>query len=206
MSAPAGRPRLAVRPATRRERRAIGDVLGRAFVDDPVWTWLTPDPARRARHFGALFAHVAHHRIRQGTALTTDGCSGAALWAAPGSWQVPPLAALPAAGAAVRAFGAGSGLVRAGRSVATMERHHPKEPHWYLEVLGTDPELQGRGVGSALLAPVLERCDGEGTPAFLESSKPENLAFYGRFGFEVTEEFRLADGAPPMWRMWRSPR
>jgi GNAT superfamily N-acetyltransferase len=65
--------------------------------------------------------------------------------------------------------------------------------------------LQGRGLGAALLAPVLERCDGERKPAFLEASSPRNRALYERHGFEVMEEFALGRDAPPQWRMWREP-
>ena len=52
-----------------------------------------------------------------------------------------------------------------------MERRHPREPHHYLALIGTDPAHQGRGIGTALLEPVLARCDAEGLPAYLESSK-----------------------------------
>ncbi|HLK43152.1 MAG TPA: GNAT family N-acetyltransferase, partial [Thermoleophilia bacterium] len=72
-------------------------------------------------------------------------------------------------------------------------------------VLGTAPPAQGKGVGSALLAPVLERCDREGVPAYLESSKEKNVPFYRRHGFEVTREIQLPDG-PMLWAMWRDPR
>jgi len=83
---------------------------------------------------------------------------------------------------------------------------HPREPHWYLATLGTDPRFQGTGVGSALLASTLARVDEEGTPAYLESSKARNVPLYARFGFEVIEELRSKAGRPPMWRMWREPR
>ena len=67
------------------------------------------------------------------------------------------------------------------------------------------PERQGRGLGTALLQPVLERCDRDKVPAYLEATTPRNLACYQRNGFEVTQEFALPDG-PPMWPMWRTPR
>ncbi len=62
---------------------------------------------------------------------------------------------------------------------------HPHEPHWYLATLGTAVEQQGKGVGGALLRPVLEHCDAEGLPCYLESSKERNVPFYRRHGFEV---------------------
>jgi GNAT superfamily N-acetyltransferase len=68
-----------------------------------------------------------------------------------------------------------------------------------------DPERQGRGIGSAMMFPVLSRCDAEGVPAYLEASSPRNRGLYERHGFEVSEEFEIGPGAPPLWRMWRSP-
>jgi ribosomal protein S18 acetylase RimI-like enzyme len=104
----------------------------------------------------------------------------------------------------VRALGRHT--VRALRALTHVEGRHPKEPHWYLGVLGTRTAAQGKGIGSALLAPVLERCDDEGIPAYLESSKHSNIAFYRRHGFEVTGEIALPSGGPSVWPMWRDPQ
>ena len=62
-------------------------------------------------------------------------------------------------------------------------------------MLGTDPIHQGKGIGSALLAPVLDRCDRDGIGAYLESSKQSNIAFYRRHRFEVTGEIVLPAAA-----------
>jgi predicted N-acetyltransferase YhbS len=86
-----------------------------------------------------------------------------------------------------------------------MDKTHPREPHWYLAVLGTDPPHQGKGVGAALMTPVLARCDAEGTGAYLESSKPDNVPYYERFGFRVTGQIDMPKG-PTMWPMWRDPQ
>jgi GNAT superfamily N-acetyltransferase len=85
-----------------------------------------------------------------------------------------------------------------------IDEHHPEESHWYLALLGVDPRFQGRGIGGHLITPVLRRCDEEGTPAYLETQKPENLVFYERFGFMIRDELHHR-GAPPMWTMWRDP-
>jgi predicted N-acetyltransferase YhbS len=90
-------------------------------------------------------------------------------------------------------------------SIAMLERRHPRKPHMYLSVLGTEPSAQGRGLGSAAISPGLAFADAEGLPAFLESSKERNLDFYARFGFRVMGELRLPGGGPPMWPMWREP-
>lgn len=56
------------------------------------------------------------------------------------------------------------------------------------------------------MAPVLERCDREGLPAYLEASSARNRALYLRHGFEVVEEVHLPADGPPVWLMWRNPR
>jgi GNAT superfamily N-acetyltransferase len=91
---------------------------------------------------------------------------------------------------------------------AGLERHHPvRPPHWYLAVLGAEPASQGKGLGSAVLAPVLEQCDADGVGAYLESSKERNIDFYARHGFRVSEELRLGGArGPRLWGMWREPR
>ena len=86
-----------------------------------------------------------------------------------------------------------------------MEAQFPEAPHWHLPFLGVSPEHQGHGLGSALMRPILERCDRERIPAYLEASTPRNRALYLRHGFVVLNEMRLPDGGPPLWRMWREP-
>lgn len=84
-----------------------------------------------------------------------------------------------------------------------VERSHPARPaHWYLATLGTDPDVQGQGCGSAVLEPVLRECDRLGIGAYLESSKERNIDFYVRHGFRVSGDLRLPRG-PCLWPMWR---
>ena len=83
--------------------------------------------------------------------------------------------------------------------------HPPAPPHWYLATLGTEPAAQGRGLGTAVLTPVLEQCDRDGVAAYLECSKERNVDYYARFGFRATGELRLPRG-PRVWPMWRDPR
>ena len=87
-----------------------------------------------------------------------------------------------------------------------MKAVHPAEPHWYLAVIGTDPSVRGGGCGHALMRSRLERCDAEYAPAYLESSNPDNIGYYNRFGFEVTGEITISGGGPTLWPMWRQPR
>jgi len=52
---------------------------------------------------------------------------------------------------------------------------------------------------------MLDRCDREGTPAYLEASSERNRALYERHGFELRDTFHLPMGGPPIRKMWRDP-
>lgn len=203
MSRPARRPPR-VRPADPGDDTTLARVLARAFVDDPIQEWLLPRPDDREDRLVRMFRYNLRAQRARGQVWTVHTQSAAALWAAPGRHRPGAgeiITSLPLLASVVRG-GSGRGL----RALQTLERLHPHEPHWYLAQLGTDPSHQGRGLGSAVLEPVLERCDTEGLPAYLESSKEVNLGFYGRHGFEVRDEVPVAPGGPPLWTMWRDPR
>lgn len=191
-----------VRKAVDRELPALASVLARAFFDDPVFSWMLPDELRRLeieeRMFGVFLRELF---FDQGETYTTDGVAGAAVWELPGQWKVGALEQLKLLPSMVRVFG--RRLPRAMRAMNALESNHPQRPHYYLPFLGVAPEWQGRGIGAALMRPILSRCDGERVPAFLEASSPRNRTLYERHGFEVTEEFTLGKGSPPLWRMWR---
>ena len=146
-SAAAGR---AVRPAEPTERIAIATSLADAFFDDPVMAWILSDEASRKRRLAGLFSTLMKgHYLPLGTVWTTDDNAGAALWAPPGKAIIPAPTVLRHLPMLVRALGRRA-LV-ALRALSHVEQKHPKEPHWYLGVLGTRQSDQGHGIGSALL-------------------------------------------------------
>jgi len=194
------------RPAGPADIPALAAALANAFADDPVFAYvLPPGPGRdaRLRRFFELLLPV---QLRHGRVLTSEGTEGGAIWDPPGAWRLPMAAQLRLAPSLVRLYGARSFSLLA--DYRRLEAVHAAQPpdHWYLSVLGTDPAHQGRGIGASLLEPVLRDCDEQGLGAYLESSKESNLAFYGRFGFEVIDEHPFHPGGPSVWPMWRAPR
>lgn len=192
-----------VRKATTADVDALGAALARAFDDDPVMRYLFP-PRRFAKRLAGFMAVEAVSLLRHDCIWTTDDVVGAAMWAPPGQWRTPLGEVVKHLPALLPVFGRNT--LRALKTLATVEKVHPREPHYYLAVLGTEPAAQGKGIGSGLLQPILKRCDDEGTGAYLESSKQSNIAFYARHGFEVMSALPLGPGAPTVWPMWREPR
>ena len=183
-------------------------MLARAFYDDPVMIWLLPDEKARTKRLSRVFAAMTrhHHLARGGVEVACDGpgVGAAALWDPPGQWQETRRAQLAMTPTFLWVFGLRAMRGRALQEL--MQREHPEEPHWYLAIIGSDPSVRSKGFGHALMASRLDRVDAEHAPAYLESSKPENIAYYQRFGFDVAGEILLPDGGPTMWPMWRQPR
>lgn len=193
------------RAATEADLAGMAEALSLAFHDDPVMRWLFGDvPPRPMRYTEPFFTSEGARHLRHGHVYTVDGTPGAAYWDPPGHWKTRPLDILRMAPLMVRGMGLRSR--NALRGLGRMEKAHDAHPdHYYLAVLGTRPDRQGAGLGSALLAPVLERCDEEGVGAYLESSKEQNIPYYRRHGFEVVGEVDFPSG-PRLWPMWRDPR
>ncbi len=184
---------------------ALARMLARSFFDDPVSIWSCKPDALRPAVLERFQAARLRQLLKEQDVWTTPELSSAALWASPGRWKTTPRqdASLARGLLHPRLLGRAP-LIVAG--LLGIERRHPRTPpHWYLAVLGTDPSAQGQGLGSAVLAPVLEQCDADGVGAYLESSKERNIDFYARHGFRVMAELRLPRG-PSMWPMWRDPR
>ena len=197
-----------VRPSQKTDVKALSRALGRAFYEDPIMMWMLPNAAQRTRTLPRVFAAMTRHHFLAGggveVATNGSGIGAATLWDPPGRWKISgrdDLMMMPTLMLSFRS------RVSAARQVMEiMKREHPDEPHWYLAVIGSDPTVRGAGFGQALMRSRLDRCDAEHAPAYLESSNPDNVPYYMRFGFEVTGEIELPDGGPSMWPMWRAPR
>jgi GNAT superfamily N-acetyltransferase len=193
-------------PAQPGLRRAATEDVGRlkavmadAFFEDPIFGWLMPDDTKRAARLRRYFAiELRHLALARGRVWTTDDRAGAALSLPPGAWRAPLRVTLLEGGA----FGVH--LSRAARLAAAIERHHVRERHYYVRDVGVLPEMQGKGLGRALLGATLSRCDRERLPAYLEASSERNAALYARLGFEPIRELRVK-GSPPLRLMLRPP-
>lgn len=196
---------VTVRQATDADVEPMAAQLCRAFADDPVMAYVFRNDGRRNAALRAYFtSQMRGDYLPFGGCYTTDDHLGAAVW---GPARKPLLTGMAGIANLVKVLPyVISHLKSTLAMISLIESMHPHEPHWYLATLGTDPAAQGRGIGSALMRPVLEQCDVEGLPAYLESSKERNIPFYARHGFEVVKEVPLPGGGPSIWTMWRTPK
>jgi ribosomal protein S18 acetylase RimI-like enzyme len=207
----AGDLRFDERALSEAELNEAAAVASRAFYDDSYFRFLFPYEAIRARVQPMIFRTQLKHSGTMGKIATVrdqnDVIVAVSAWMPPHSF--PPslrvqLAQLPGS---LRAFYRQLGALRVvGTYLRTLLKIHPKEPHWYLMLLAVDPFWQRRGAGAILVEHGLGFADIEGVGAYLETQKEENLAYYRRFGFELSETLRPLAGGPPYYTMWRVAR
>jgi GNAT superfamily N-acetyltransferase len=194
------RPLHRVRAAASGDAARLATTLATAFYDDPVFRWFSPDDRRRGAMLPSLFEVFVAAFGTYGETYADDDVAGAALWAAPGT---DPFGAEPAYAERLEAI-VGSDAPRLFEVVELFEAQTPPEPHYHLQFLGVVPERQGAGLGGALMAPILKRCDRDGASAYLEATSDRNRRLYEHHGFRARGAIQLPDG-PAVWRMWRDP-
>lgn len=182
------------------------EILCKAFDSDPHISWLIRRDEKRALAYHQFFTMILNGLAEpHGEIYTTSNVHGVAVWYPPGHGKIGLLKQAKVAPAFIRAVGWNNLLSRM-VGIEKMEYYHPKEPHYYLQLLGVDPEHQGKGVGRDLLIPMMMKCDAEQTFAYLETANPKNVAYYEGFGFEVVHSLPMPDNGPTLWMMKRTPR
>jgi GNAT superfamily N-acetyltransferase len=186
----------------------VGAVLARAFIDNPVMTYMCPDESERERLSALLFATFIRYGFLAGEASTTESVDSVAVWLPPGAAEmdadlvsqagVDKLPSLLGEGpyGRIMKFFARWGELRA-RDAAF--------PHWYLTLIGVEPNSQGQGIAGAMLRPMLARADSEGVPIYLETAAPANVPFYRRFGFEMLVDETDSESGVQLWTFLRKP-
>ncbi len=193
--------------ATRQDTEKIATILGEAFKDDPVMSYLLDKPEVGYDFFKSLFRYIYLPFDCSFYVANDQGeMMGCALWSKPG--QDP------------NALSVGffkmlwhnrknisfRSLQRLFAAANLSQNYHPKEPHYYLCAIGVQKSFRRQGVASRLLAHILAIADQEGVPVYLENSKEQNLALYQKHGFEVIQKQVMTDDGYPIWFMQRSPQ
>ena len=192
------------------EEPAVIAMLARAFFDDPLFGYFVPNLLHQTKGLLGFMSGAVKDARPFGevwVAQTERKVAAAAVWLPPGAYPRGPQREFMTNVRAVPAFAHARGRVRESlKLLAEVDRAHKDVagPHFYLAVLGSDPLYQRAGAGSAVVAPVLERCDAEGLPAYLETQKEANLAYYARHRFEVVRKLDHPP-CPPVWTLLRKP-
>jgi ribosomal protein S18 acetylase RimI-like enzyme len=191
---------MTVREATSDDMPRAVAALVAAFLTDPTARFAWPSPYDYLRAMPLALREFAGSSFEHGAACVSADLCGTALWLPPG--------VQPNGEAVEEIFRKTANPERLDDVLATFEKMgqwHPKEPHWYLALVGVEPNAQGRGLGAELMRHGVARCDQERALAYLETPNPRNIPLYQRHGFEVIGEFQVG-AAPLVTPMLRRPR
>jgi GNAT superfamily N-acetyltransferase len=181
------------------EDQAIETVV-LAFAADPMARWTWPQAHQYLAAMPRMVRAFGSKAFSNGSAFCTDGYAGTALWLPPGVHSDDEGLGAVIESTVARALGPETEAI-----FEQMAAYHPTEPHWYLPLIGVDPAHQGGGLGDALMAHALARCDHDHAPAYLESSNPRNIPFYRRHGFEPLGAIQVGS-SPTLVPMLRRAR
>ena len=196
---------VTVRPGQPAEIPTMAATLAAAHTDYEWARWAFPgDPAERHRRLEGLMTLTLEATVPHGLVWTTDDVACVAVWGSPTPLPSDPAATRARIAAETELVGDDGPRLDAADAVT--RPHHPSEPAWYLGTIGTRPERRGHGLAAAVLGPVLQRCDDDGTIAYLETSSTLNERLYERLGFVVTHRAVSPDGLLPLTVMVRAPR
>lgn len=171
-----------------------------AFAADPFMRWLLPEADRFLSYYNRFTLAIAGQAFDHGSAFYTADWSAASLWRPPGVGADDDMVS-----ALVREMVPNAMLKNMAMLAEETGKYVPAEPHWYLADIGVDVTQQGRGLGALLMKDMLQRCDLDKLPAYLESSNPKNLSFYERHGFAALGEINVGN-PQPITPMLRTPR
>ena len=192
-------PAEAVKTATQKEVDQCIALIVLAFSSDPAGRWLYPDPSQFLAYFPRFVRAFGGKAFEHGSAHLVEG-SAAALWLPP---EVQPdeqeLVEL------IKESVPGSDQDGVFAVLEEMGGYHPKEPHWYLPLIGTDPMQQGKGHGSTLLRHALALCDEQKMLAYLEATSRRSIPLYQRHGFEILSTIQVNSASPAITPMLRKP-
>ncbi len=198
-----------IRPMRPGDLDAVCEVIGLAFADNPNTLAIVRGDRARARRMMQGAVRVAKFGRTWSDALvavrgtTVVGALNAAQWP---NCQMTITEKIKTAPSMLRIMT--TALPRAFTMMATWEGHDPREPHWHIGPIGVRPEMQGRGVGKALLERFLTTVDAEHSAAFLETDVDRNVELYEKFGFRIADqEVILGVDNRFMWRdAWHAVR
>jgi GNAT superfamily N-acetyltransferase len=194
-----------VRLAEQRDVPRIAATLTIALADSRWTRWALPDDGRMQRLTRLNELDAGHRGVSTHTAWVTDDVSAVAVWEPPAGTASLP-ADVRAALARELPYLAADRWPAVAATADLTAAERPAEPHWWLAHLGVRPTSRRRGLAAAVLAPVLVRCDAEGTLAAAAVHSWANVRFLRGFGFEVTFTGRTTDDELPLWVLARRPQ
>lgn len=189
--------------------KRASEVLAASFFDYPMFTFYFPDPKRRTRYLPWYFRNVLNCALRYGEVYTNPEISGVIFTLPPGHTKIT-LWEYIQNGFLLTPFLLGFRNYKQSMECEdfvgdTQERLMQGRPHFYLWGLAVEPGQKARGIGMALMQPVLAKADAQKMPLYLETHDESNVGYYQKYGFGLIHAVEIPKYKLPIWCMLREP-
>lgn len=181
---------LGMRRGDKKDKQLVIQILSQAFDDNKSVNYVVKQDGRRVERIKTLVEYSFNVCNAFGEVWISDDEQACALILFPDKKRTSLRTLIWDAKLAFSSIGIDRVNAVLKRE-AMIKSNHPKEPIAYLWFIGVNPLRQNKGIGTAFIKEVIERCGKEKRPIYLETSVERNLPFYGKFGFEIYHSFDL---------------
>lgn len=192
---------------TKAQVKPAAEVLARSFQNYPLLQYYFPDELERKKIASYFVSFAIFSGIRYGEIYATSpNLEGVAIWVPSDNYPVTIwklVRSVPLS--VIFGFGRyGGGRMRQlGEYVDAVHQRLAPFQHWFLQVIGVDPQFQGKGYAGKLLEPMLAGMDEEGLSCYLETLDEHNVSLYEHFDFAVIEKSTIPETNLINWAMLR---
>lgn len=184
-------------------------VLSASFFDYPMFKFYFPDPKRRTRYLPWYFRNILSCALSYGEVYTTPDISGVIFTLPPGHTKISMWEYIQN-GFFLTPFLLGFRNYKQSMDCEnfvgyTQEMLMKNRLHYYLWGLAVEPSQKAKGIGKALMRPILAKADAERIPVYLETHDERNIRYYQKHGFGLIHTVRIPKYELPIWCMLREP-
>lgn len=183
------------------------EVLKNSFKETHSMKYYLPNDVNREKAVRCFLSIGVHTGIKYGEVYaTSSNYEGAAIWMSSDNlpittWKMFSSVSLMAVLGFVR-YG-GLKMMKVGDYIEKTHKRLAPSKHWYLQTIGVDPKLQGKGYAGRLIRPMLAKIDIQHLPCYLETFEEKNASIYERFGFKIIERSSIPQTPFENWAMLR---
>ncbi len=198
------------RQLTLSDLEPMAQVLAQAFSEDPLVSFILPNPKTRVKTVAKFFRAMGRLNIRAGCAFGVgDPLEGVAVWNFP---DKPEASATPKDLLFFLPVLFSSYIIGARQArpifhqIDINHKKYASEPHFYLDNLGVLASARGKGFSSKLICPFLQMADEQKVISYTDTVTRSNVPLYQHFGFELVEENPVTGTGITVYALRRMPR
>lgn len=185
-----------IRLATAGDKAVAVAMLTESFREDPHINWYSGNGPRKRQKIRALMAYAFEKSLANGDVYITEEQTAVAIWKNQPqqrmSWGL-----LWETLRFLLVYGPGKVMAISKLDQQIEAKYPAGRPKYYLWVLGTHPDHQGKGLGSRLMNPLLAEAEHRGLEVYLETTNIRNLPIYEKKGFAPYDKLSVP-GNPPI--------